>query len=406
MSRRIARTALSLSAVRPARAVLTALALSLLGAVLPAAAQAAWQTIANPPPVVGADGQMHAATCSGYPGTDPTYRFWVRPGDPTKLAVVFDGGGACWDNLTCSNPFGGDGLLTFYSPDIPAGADPSGYGGLLDMANPANPVAGWTVVAVPYCTGDVHLGSADRTYRTVGHKGLPRDLTIHHRGYDNFMVVLDWITRNVPQAGVADLLVTGASAGGYGAAGLFPWVAQAYPGARLSVLADASQGVTTQAFDLGTPGRGSWNVQLAPWVFGEDAMSVRSYQMVQRGAQAYTGGRFAQYTTTADGVQIGFYGVMRLRYGPSDDPTCRGLNRDWNHQMLDHLAGDTAALPNFRSYVAPGSDHTIIASNAFYAPMGDQPSVATWLSGMLDASGTMAWDAIACPDCLTPVPCR
>jgi hypothetical protein len=238
-----------------------ALATLLPLAALPAWSQSAWQTIANPPPVLGADGQPHAASCSGYPGTDPTFRFWVRPGDPKKVAVVFDGGGACWDNLTCSNPFGGSGELSFYSPDIPAGTDPSGYGGLLDFANPANPVKDWTVVAIPYCTGDVHLGAADQRYRMVGHRGLPRNFTIHHRGYDNFMVVLDWITRNVQQD-VSDLLVTGASAGGYGAAGLFPWVAQAYPQARLSVLADASQGVSTLAFDEGTPGRGSWNVQL------------------------------------------------------------------------------------------------------------------------------------------------
>jgi hypothetical protein len=374
-------------------------------AATPAFGASPWQTIANPPPVVGADGQLHTATCSGYPGTDPSYRFWVRPGDPKKLAVVFDGGGACWDSLTCSKPFGGDGALSFYSPDIPAGADPSRYGGLLDLDHPANPVGDWTVVTIPYCTGDVHLGSADRSYRMVGNRELPREFTIRHRGYDNFMVVLDWITRNVP-AGVTDLLVTGASAGGYGAAGLFPWVAQAYPQARLSVLADASQGVSTAAFDAATPGRGSWNPQLAPWAFGEDALAVRSYELVQRGALAYPEGRFAQYTTTADSVQISFYGVMRLRYGPSDDPACRTAAKDWNRQMLATLANDTAALPNFRSYVAPGSSHTIIASDALYAPMGTQPSVATWLSGMLDPAGGSTWDAVACPDCLLPPVCR
>lgn len=384
------------------RPVLAAL-LSLAAA--PAWSQSAWQTIANPPPVVGADGQLHTATCSGYPGTDASYRFWVRPGDPKKLAVVFDGGGACWDNLTCSNPFGGSGLLTFFSPDIPAGADPSRYGGLLDFANPANPVSDWTVVAIPYCTGDVHLGSADQPYRMVGHRDLPRDFTIRHRGYDNFMVVLDWITRNVPQ-GVSDLLVTGASAGGYGAAGLFPWVAQAYPAARLSVLADASQGVSTEAFDAGTPGRGSWNAQLPPWVFGSDPLATRSYELVQKGAAAHPAGRFAQYTTTADGVQIGFYGVMRLRYGPSDDASCRGLNKDWLTQTLAHLATDRALLPNFRAYVAPGSSHTVIADSAFYAPMGAQPSVATWLAGMLDPARALPWDTIACPDCLTAPACR
>jgi hypothetical protein len=373
-------------------------------AALPAQSQSAWQTIANPPAVVGADGALHEARCSGYPGTDPSFRFWVRPGDPKKLAVVFDGGGACWDNLTCSNPFGGEGALTFYSPDIPAGQDPSGYGGMLDFANPANPVKDWTVVAIPYCTGDVHLGSADQPYRMVGHRDLPRKFTVHHRGYDNFMVVLDWISHNVP-AGVSDLLVTGASAGGYGAAGHFPWLAQQYPQARLSVLADASQGVSTTAFDAGTPGRGSWNVQLAPWAFGPDPMAVRSFEIVQRGAQAYPGARFAQYTTVADGVQTSFYAVMRLRYGPGDG-NCRRLGPDWNEQMLANLGSDKAALPNFRAYVAPGTSHTIIASDAFYTPMGDQPSMASWTGAMLDPTASQAWDQIACPDCLTPLPCR
>jgi Pectinacetylesterase len=368
-----------------------------------AADQSAWQTIDRPPPVVGADGLLHEASCSGYPGTDASFRFWVRPGDPRKLAVVFDGGGACWDNLTCSNPFGGDGLLTFYSPDIPAGADPSRYGGLLDLDNPANPVRDWTVVGIPYCTGDVHLGSADRAYRMVGHRDLPRDFTIRHRGYDNFMVVLDWITRNVPQ-GVTDLLVTGASAGGYGATGHSPWLAQAYPQARLSVLADASQGVTTTGFDSGTPGRGSWNAQLAPWVFGDDPLAVRSYELMQRNAAAFPGGRFAQYTTTLDSVQLGFYAVMRLRHGPSDG-SCRRLLADWNGQMLAHLAADST-LPNFRAYVAPGTSHTILADDAFYVPMGGQPSVSNWLTAMLDPARTLAWDDIACPDCLTPLPCR
>lgn len=386
------------------RAILFTLGLTLATATL---AQQPWQTIANPPPVVGADGRLHEASCSAYPGTDPSFRFWVRPGDPKKLAVVFDGGGACWDDLTCSFPFGGgvrDPLLQFYSPDIPPDAEPTRYGGLLDFANPANPVGDWTVVAIPYCTGDVHLGSADRTYQMRGHPRLPREFTLRHRGQDNFMVVLDWIGRHVPQ-GVTDLLVTGASAGGYGAAGHFPWLAQQYPQARLKVLADASQGVATAAFDAGTPGRGSWNPQLAPWVFGPDPMAVPSDELIRRGAQAYPGGRFGQYTTTADGVQIGFYGVMRLFYGPGDGD-CRRLTPDWNRQMLATLATDKALLPNFRAYVAPGSSHTIIGDDAFYAAPAYGPAVAGWLGAMLEPSPVASWDDVTCPDCLTPLPCR
>lgn len=385
------------------RSLLTILAL----AAAPALAQSPWQTISNPPAVIGADGLPHQATCSGYPGTNVRYKFWVKAGDPKKLAVVFDGGGACWDDLTCSFPFGGalrDPLISFYSPAIPAGVDPSQYDGLLDFDNPANPVRDWTVVALPYCTGDVHLGSVDRTYAMVGHPAKPRSFTIRHRGYDNFMVVLDWISKNVPQDGVTDLLVTGASAGGYGAAGHFPWLARQYPLARLAVLADASQGVATAGFDGGTPGRGSWNVQLAPWVYGSDPMAVPSAELIRRGAQAYPNGRFAQYTTTQDSVQVGFYGYMKAFFGPGG--SCPRVLPDWNQQMLASLAADKSLLPNLRAFVAPGSSHTIIGDNDFYAPQSFGSSMAGWLGAMLDPAGVAAWQNLACPDCLTPLPCN
>jgi len=373
-----------------------------------AAAGSPWLTIADPPPVIGADGQRHEASCSAYPGTDPTFRFWVRPGDPRKLAVVFDGGGACWDDLTCSFPFANgrrDPLLQFYTPAIPPEADPSRYGGLLDLDHPANPVAGWTVVAVPYCTGDVHLGAVDREYTMQGHPKLPRSFTVRHRGYPNFMVVLDWITRNLPAGpeGVGDLLVTGASAGGYGAAAHFPWLAQHYPQARLSVLADASQGVSTPDFDNGADGRRNWNPQLAPWVFGPDPLAVPSNQLIRHGALAYPRARFAQFSHVQDSVQAGFYGYMKAFHGPAGN--CLRVTPDWNQQMLAALAEDQAVLPNFRSYLLPGSAHTLIGGAGFYAPSPAGPVFADWLGGMLGAGDT-PWTHVACAGCEVPLPCR
>jgi hypothetical protein len=390
----------------PTRSLLT-LGILAAAAGLPAQAASEWVTIENLPPVIGADGRQHEATCSAYPGTDPSYRFWVRPGNPSKLAVVFDGGGACWNDATCSFPSRDlpkrSPLLQFYTPDIPAGVDPSQYGGLLDFGNPGNPVRDWTVVTVPYCTGDVHLGSIDRAYTTVGHPKLPAQLTIRHRGFDNFMVVLNWISSNVPQ-GVTDLFVTGASAGAYGAAAHFPWLAQQYPQARLSVLADAGQGVTTPGFESGTPGRGSWNVQLAPWVFGSDPSGTPSSELVRKGAQAYANGRFAQYTTAQDSVQTSFYLAMKIFNGPGAPGSCQRVGPDWNNQMLATLADYRASLANFRSFVLPGTSHTIIADPSFFADNAAGVRMSAWLQGML--SSDPGWTYAACPDCLTPLPCH
>src|SRR4026209_2247663 len=72
---------------------------------LPAgAALADWKQY-FPGSFTGADGHQHTATCSGFPGTDPTFSFWAKRGVSTKLVVFFEGGGTCYDSFTCAFPF-------------------------------------------------------------------------------------------------------------------------------------------------------------------------------------------------------------------------------------------------------------------------------------------------------------
>ena len=87
------------------------------------------------------------------------------------------------------------------------------------------------------------------------------------------------------------------------------------------------------------------------------------------------------------------------------DGACRRILPDWNQQMLATLAVDKAALPNYRSYVLPGASHTVIGDSGFYAAQSAGPTVASWLGAMLDPAGVDAWQHVACPDCLTPLPC-
>ena len=53
-------------------------------------------------------GRDLSPTCIGFPGTDPTYSFFVKGGAVNNLVVFFDGGGACWESMnaiyfpTCS----------------------------------------------------------------------------------------------------------------------------------------------------------------------------------------------------------------------------------------------------------------------------------------------------------------
>lgn len=379
-----------------------------------------WQQVLNPAPVVGLDGKPHAAACSGFPGTERAFNFWHKRGKSKNLVVYFEGGGACWDNFSCSFP-DYPGLPAqvpqFYAPQVPP-ERPSSLDGIFNARHPANPVRDWSFVYIPYCTGDVHNGSADRSYYNAGHPvlPLPSSFPIHHGGFDNFMVVLDWMRKNVDKP--EQILVAGSSAGGYGASTNFPWVKKVFPKAKMAVLADAAQGVLSPAFDTANPGRNSWNPQLPAWVFGNDVNSQASASILRNAALAQPDVRVGQFTTTFDSVQIEFYGVSLLTNPAVPSCPANGVAGSWNRDALASLSAATAA-PNYRHYVAAGDYHTILSSPLFYTEASAGVPFSAWTSALLKRGGDReqgaaddqarnphsAWQNLACPGCLTPLPC-
>jgi hypothetical protein len=387
---------------------------------LPAAvAQAAdWTKHSNLATVTGADGQQHTATCSAFPGTVPAFSFWEKRGTSKNLVVFFEGGGACYDSITCSAPITSLPPNGFFVPAVPPPPTiPANFDGIFNLSNPANPVKDWSFVYIPYCTGDLHLGSATAHYSSVGGilpAGTPFD--IQHRGFDNFMVVLDWITKNFSASGSApgNILVTGSSGGGYGASANFPWIQEAFPNAHMYVIADSSQGVTTDNWDAGVspfglPGRPSWDPQLAPWVYGDDPSLVAGEDLLRLSAEAYPRAKVAQFTRTFDGVQILFYQVQKQFYPPGG--SCSTDFIDWNTQMLTTLKSYATDLGNFRYYLAGGTDHQILEYPSFYTEMSPGITYSSWVSAMLQNRGGTngvgggAWKNAACPTCLLPTPC-
>src|SRR5687767_11085004 len=133
------------------------------------------------------------------------FRFFVHPGDPAKLLVEFEGGGACWDDASCA--------VDIYSRRVqadPGQAEQRGQlVGIYDRRNPENPFRDWTHVYIPYCTGDLHWGSIDKTYT-----GSSGPFVVPHRGAINATAALSWASENVPAP--RQVFVTGCSAGGYG----------------------------------------------------------------------------------------------------------------------------------------------------------------------------------------------
>jgi Pectinacetylesterase len=122
------------------------------------------------------------------------FSFWVREANPEKVVFFFQDGGACFSAETCAPE------SDLYNTTITEGP---GEGGIFDFADERNPFADYSVVFVPYCTGDVHIGNATTEYAA--------GLTIQHKGYVNGTAALDHLAATFP--GATDVVVMGESAG-------------------------------------------------------------------------------------------------------------------------------------------------------------------------------------------------
>ncbi len=149
----------------------------------------------------------------------------VRYGTGDGLVIYFQGGGACFNGLTCgANPSSFDGGNF-------AGLSGALDGGIFDPDAGKNPVGDWSFIYVPYCTGDVHAG--DRPDQMVPDVGGTQQFV----GFRNVAAFLE---RIVPTfSGTGHVLVTGESAGGFGAAFNYDRIADAFPGKKVTLLDDS-----------------------------------------------------------------------------------------------------------------------------------------------------------------------
>lgn len=292
------------------------------------------------------------------------FSFWVRPGKLNKVVLEFIGGGACWNQVTCS--IAGQ----IFSPDVESvrGAIEENMPvGIYDHENPDNPVADWHHVLIPYCTGDIHWGDA-----FVDYGG---DVTIHHRGATNARAVLDWMYANYQAP--EQLLVTGCSAGSYGSAMWAPYAAEHYPETRVVQLGDSGAGVVTKEFfEQSFP---KWNAEAAfpTWMPALDPTKVdvttlSLADLYATVANHYPKHRFAEYNTAFDENQRFYYGAMG------------GADADWSPNMFASLEEIESRAPAFGSFVAPGEQHCILGYENFYTVNVEGVRLVDWLRAHLE----------------------
>ena len=171
-------------------------------------------------------GKWYRVPMDGYVASDGSpYLFNFRKGTKNKLMIFLHGGGFSWNAHMAARPISVDAEDIYDVYYFPKATDygATGSHGILS-GKQENPFRDWNIISLPYCTGDFHCGTADFPY--VSRDG--KEKVLHHHGYTNLIAAIQkaiqW-TGSTPD----QLVVTGNSAGGFGAAlmtdtvmGLFP----------------------------------------------------------------------------------------------------------------------------------------------------------------------------------------
>jgi len=277
------------------------------------------------------------------------FSFWSRRGDPAKVVVFLQGGGACFSAETCAPE------NELYRTAVTQGPNPEG---VLDFENPHNPFADYSAVYIPYCTGDVHIGNVTTEYA--------EGLTIHHKGYANGTAALEHVAATFPDA--TDVVVLGESAGSIAAPLYAGLVSDRLPDAQITVVADGSGSY---------PDDPALNEILAVWGAGDvvpawfdpAGLSVPGL-FVQSGHHA-PDMVFARHDFGEDENQASWYPYLGV---PVGDLLAR---METNEEQIE------AAGVDVHSYVAPGDDHTVLGDAGFYdEAVAGQPLV-DWVTKLI-----------------------
>ena len=156
---------------------------------------------------------------------DEPYHACIRKGKENKLCIIFCGGGVSINEYTAARPssiFNAPGTVGYYADDVYILGDLGARFGIgSDEVN--NPIKDWTMLFIPYATGDFHAGQNNFEYTaTDGKKKILR-----HHGYINYRALLGKVKEFCPSP--EQILVTGFSAGAFATALLTDDIMENFP---------------------------------------------------------------------------------------------------------------------------------------------------------------------------------
>ena len=291
------------------------------------------------------------------------FSVFTREGNPSRLLIFEQGGGACWQD--------------FYNCNVLSEAQepPAPPVGIWDFASKDNPFADYSIVYMPYCDGSVFTGDNDVFDPAFGAAiGVPAAVVRFHRGMRNQTAGMDLAKQMFPHA--SRITVAGSSAGGVGAAGFAPFLVRLLYGnqVKLTVFNDAGPITTNLA------ATGDIATRAADWDFGKfypasctdcDDMGQSAEIVKWRLANDSTI-REAFYETDADLTNRFFLGLL-------GDPA--GFR---NLVVTEHELINTLYPTRYKRFIVAGdTSHTALQTPLFYSQDANGVLLNEWTDDFL-----------------------
>ena len=301
------------------------------------------------------------------------YRFFVRENDPARLLFYLQGGGACWSRSTCDpgSATYNRNLVDFES------LNERRMQGIFDFSRDDNPFRYHSIVFVPYCTGDVHLGDNDRDY--PGADGS--SLKIYHRGFTNAMAAVDHAVELFDQ--LETIFVSGSSAGAIPSPYYAVKLAEHYPGVTVAQLGDGAGGYGRSDSQVDNWGTLPYLTQ-TPAFAHLTAASMDNQQLYIAAGKAYPEFRLARYDHEEDGTQRSFLALAGMAVA-SLRPSLIANNDDIREEIT-----------SFRAFIDCGNSHTSLASPRFHSATVCGTAFRDWVA---DLAGHEPVRDVTCGNC-------
>jgi hypothetical protein len=289
-----------------------------------------------------------------------------------KLYIYLEGGGACFNGSTCAISLGAFGSAAFG-----AWAGTVGQLGIFDPLPAQNPVRDWNAVYVPYCTGDVHVGS-------VSDQSVPGGPSAQEFvGYENINLYLQ---RLIPTfANASQVMLTGVSAGGFGAAFNYDRVAKAFCPTPVVLLDDSGPPMADKylAPCLQKQWRGLWDIDktLPPSCSGctePDGGGIVNYASYL--SARWPESRMGLISSTHDSVISTFFGFGHDTCGAPLPLT----GAEYEAGLVDLRDAYLGASGHWGTYYVNSVTHTYLIGPGFYTTQVGNKPLTSWVKELLD----------------------